>query len=415
MKIRGLLLNIMYMGLVQFFNYAAPLLVIPFLTRVFSVEEFGVFSIYMSIAALCFVLTDLGFTLSCTNLIALSKDNQLKVNKIVSSAIIAKFIVLFILILMSSIFWKLGFIRSGYDWIVLIFTVFTQSLFLNWYFQGKEKMQWITVTYAISKVLYLSLVFLFIKDSSTASDVLFLLGVSNIFALCTSWCLAYKNGLRLVKVDLLSVWELLGVSKGFWLSRLSVSIYTSANVATVSFFSNPWQAAIYSVSEKVYQGVQNITSPISQAMYPYLSRTRDLNIFFIVTLATAIPIIACASLIMINAEWIVIFLFGEKYIETESVLIFLMISSIVTYISVSFGYPAYSIFNRLDFVNVTTYVGTFLYFLFLVHFFVFDFEINALLMSKIVLLTELLVMLIRLVMFFYLYLNKESYNNEKYN
>ena len=67
--------NGIWLYLLQIFNTVIPLLTLPYITRVFSTEDFGSFSIALNIFGYLQVLVEYGFALSVTRKVALaSKD-----------------------------------------------------------------------------------------------------------------------------------------------------------------------------------------------------------------------------------------------------------------------------------------------------------------------------------------------------
>jgi len=408
MGLRALNKNIVYLFLVQFFNYIGPLLVIPFLTRIFTIEEFGLFSVYSSIIVFAFVITDLGFNLACTNLIAKknSEADVNSINKISTSALIAKAIVLKVLLLIcitiALVSSKVGFLQV----LAIYFPIAMQAFFLNWFFQGIEKMKGVTATFAASKCLYLVLVVLFINPSSTVYHVFFFLGVSNFIAAIVSIYIARANQFRFVLVTKKDVLDLILYSLNFFFSRLAVSIYTSINTVVIGYFTSLPQAALFGAVEKVYQGVQSLTSPISQALYPFLSRTKNRKAFFKYLLLSSIPLLFFLIIVAFNSKFLILLLFGEAYVDSFNVLNVFLICSLITFLSVNFGYPAFSLLGRLDIANKTTYLGLLTQIFGLLYCLLFNIELNALNVVTLVLITEVSVLLIRL--FFFITLSRGS-------
>jgi len=70
-------------------------------------------------------------------------------------------------------------------------------------------------------------------------------------------------------------WELtksaLGMGWTMFLSRSTVSLYTTANTFILGFFAVPAQVAFYGGAERINRAVLGLLQPISQALYPRMS------------------------------------------------------------------------------------------------------------------------------------------------
>nr|EHP5225272.1 oligosaccharide flippase family protein [Escherichia coli] len=67
--------------IMQLFSYVSPLLVLPYLARIMSVENFGMLMMLYSLLAICLVVTDFGFNLSGTYYISRNYKNKKKINE----------------------------------------------------------------------------------------------------------------------------------------------------------------------------------------------------------------------------------------------------------------------------------------------------------------------------------------------
>ncbi|EIH0305404.1 oligosaccharide flippase family protein, partial [Escherichia coli] len=71
-----LIKNIFYLFIVQIINYVAPFLVLPYLSRVLSVDNFGLLMMIISASSIALIVTDYGFSLSGPLFVAVNKHNK---------------------------------------------------------------------------------------------------------------------------------------------------------------------------------------------------------------------------------------------------------------------------------------------------------------------------------------------------
>lgn len=396
--------NIIALFLVQLANYAAPILVLPYLTRVLGVEYFGYIAVLLSLCALSFVLTDFGFGLTATYRISKSKNNISLIQNILSSIISLK-LLLFILscfFLLLYFYLNKNVLDTFNVKLYVCLIILGQCFQFSWFFQGLERMHNITIFMVASKVVYVILVILLVKNNTDYEFVLLSYGISSLFASFISIFLIFKSGFRfnVVKFKVIKNEFLLGLN--FFLSRLSVSVYTSASTFLIGNFSGLNQAALYSSAERLYQAGQSLLSPVTQALYPHVAQNKNFKLFFYIFFLILIPLIALAFILTIFSSEILSIFFGDEFSSAAGIYDIFIIVMLINFVGVYFGYPAFALLDRINIANSTVYVGAITQ-LFLLTFLFIDNEITAENIAISVLITESFVATIRITLFIYFY------------
>ena len=153
---RRLMDNFLSLTALQGINMLIPLITFPYLVRVLGVDQFGVFSFIMAVMLYAEIITDYGFNLSATKHISINSKNQAKINEIFSSVIMIKAVMaliffLFLLLLIATVD---RFAQDGSLYIYAYGLIIGQVLFPVWFFQGIEKMRYITILNAVSKIIF---------------------------------------------------------------------------------------------------------------------------------------------------------------------------------------------------------------------------------------------------------------------
>jgi PST family polysaccharide transporter len=160
--------NFSYLSILQIFNLLLPLITYPYLIRVLGFELYGTIVFAQAIIAYFSVIVNFGFNISATKDIAQNQKNRSKKSEIISSVLTIQFLLwLLSLSVVFIITNAIPFMKK--DKLLYIFTfgiTFNELLFPVWYFQGIEKMKFITQINLIIKVLFLVLIFVFVKDES---------------------------------------------------------------------------------------------------------------------------------------------------------------------------------------------------------------------------------------------------------
>ncbi|WP_240699921.1 MULTISPECIES: oligosaccharide flippase family protein [unclassified Vibrio] len=385
---------------VQFINYLSPLLVLPYLSRVLSIEDFGQLTIVWSICLAALVLTEFGFNLSGPYFISKRSSNKEKVSRYISSSIIIKLICYIILFLLASF---VSFYYYKFDPILFLLVslnVFFLSFQLLWFFQGIERMKSITLITFSSRFFYILATFIFVNSESTIYPPIFILTISNLIGMVFSLYLIFiKYNYKMLRVNKRYVTKVCRSAKYFYISRASVLSYSYLNNLVVGIVLGPTSAALYTSCEKLYSAGQSITSPIAIVLYPYLSRTRDKFLFYKIISIFSVVVILGVSFFFYYSEEVLKIVFGDGYIDGSDILRVFLIISVVNFLSVNFGYPAFSIKNRIDIANKSVIIGAFIQMLILpiLYYYGYFSEINLVLS---VLAVESVVLSYRLIYYF---------------
>jgi PST family polysaccharide transporter len=128
------------------FQFLIPLITLPYLVRTIGIENFGLVNFALSLGLYFGAIIQFGFGITATREIARYRDDPVRLTQIYSATLSATMIlavisaVLFTFIVLSVE--KFNTHLNLYLF-TLAFIVF-QSLFPIWFFQGMEKMKYIT-------------------------------------------------------------------------------------------------------------------------------------------------------------------------------------------------------------------------------------------------------------------------------
>lgn len=352
---KRLLENFLSLSVLQIFSYILPLITLPYLVRVLGVDRYGLVIFAQSIIVFFNIIVDYGFSLSATREIAVNRENKEKVTEIYSSVMIIK---VFLLVLSFFVFCLAisTFDRFSSDanlYLMTFLMVVGQALFPIWYFQGMERMKYITFINLISRIVFAVAIFLFVHQESDYMLVPFLNGMGAcIGSICSLLILksVFKQSFKWQSYKVIA--SHFKDSTRFFLSRIAVSIYTSANAVIIGLFTNNTMVGYYSIAEKIYGAIQALYGPINQALYPYVAKERN------VTFYKKLLLLIC----LINASGVLIaYLFGgtifsilfDKRIGVESIEVFhiFLLANLFAVPSVLIGYPFLAALGHTRFTN----------------------------------------------------------------
>lgn len=285
---RRLFDNIASLYLLQGLNYIIPLAVLPYLVRVLGMETYGLIAFAQSFAQYFNVLTDYGFNYSATRFIAQNKQSSDAISRtfcrvyLVKAALMGLGLVLLLLILAAIP----KFRHDAIFFVVSFLAVLGNVLFPTWYFQGMEKMRYISLLTGIPKVLSAVMLFVFVHS---AKDGLLALAIQSM-GVAIAGVLGFWFSMRDIRIrfEMPSWIELRTTFDEGWhlfVSTAAISLYTNTNVFLVGVLAGNVQAGYFSAAEKLVRAMIGVIGPITQALFPHInslaSRSSEVALAFI--------------------------------------------------------------------------------------------------------------------------------------
>ena len=143
---KTILNNFFSLTLLKVLTYILPLITFPYLIRVLGVEKFGLIMFAQATMYYFEIVVDFGFNLSATSEVALNAKKVNKLNEIISAVFSIKCFLLIISFLILFIVLSI-FDRFTDDYLIYYYSflkVIAITFFPVWFFQGIEKMKYVT-------------------------------------------------------------------------------------------------------------------------------------------------------------------------------------------------------------------------------------------------------------------------------
>ena len=318
--------NLIALSFLQLTNYLLPLAIIPYIIRVIGVEKFGLVSLVQAIMVFLTVVTDYGFNLTSTRKISLNRDNMVLVKETFNNTISTKLLLALnclCVLLVTGLFFEKS--QENYILFTGAFSlVIGQLLFPIWFFQGLERMQFITYLNLFAKVITAILVFIMIRVPSDHILVLPLYAIGNIAAsIIAFYIINTAFGVKFHFASLKQIATELKEGFAFFISSVSVALYNSSSVLILGLFGGDLITGYYSAAEKVTLVLRQLLSVLSQAIYPHLCKlsingmAAIRNFWKNILIPLLVMIFLLCSMVYIFAEEISIFLIGYPSAETS--------------------------------------------------------------------------------------------------
>jgi PST family polysaccharide transporter len=367
LKHSRLLENFISLSTLQVANYILPLITLPYLVRVLGPEKFGLIAFAQAFIGYFNVLTDYGFNLSATRDISINRKDNDKVSEIFSSVIIIKFGLLILsLFIMTLIIFSFDKFRSEWPIYYLTFgMVIGQVLFPVWFFQGMEKMKYITFLNILARIIFTISIFIFVKNASDFLYVPILSSLGSIVAGILAFWIVFKDfGVKFRMPDFERVKFHLKEGWYIFISTVAISLYTTSNTFILGLFTNNIIVGYYSAAEKIIRAAQGLLSPVSQTIFPHVSKlmneSKDAGIKFIRRITYLIGGLSfvISLVIFILANLIVEIILGSQYTESIIILRILAFLPFLVGLSNVFGIQTMLTLNyKKTFTNIIVFAS----------------------------------------------------------
>lgn len=241
-------------GFGQAVNLISPLLVIPYIVSVCGEEGLGKAGVGFSFALIAIVLVDYGSYINGTKEVSINNNNKEIVEERFTTIYLAKFILLLAVISLCSIliFTIPFFQKDKIQLLLSLLIVVGQFINPIWFFQGIQNFKWITIINVLSKAIYVSAVFLFIKKPEDYIYINFLLGTGLIIASLLGFLWIYKTfSFSLKKGSLTAALTLIKSEFSLTVSQLFFSFYQYAPIMIISYVCGSFIAGQYRILDQI--------------------------------------------------------------------------------------------------------------------------------------------------------------------
>lgn len=325
-KENSLIKNLSYLTILQIFNLILPIITFPYLIRVLGKEIYGLIIFAQAIIAYFSIFINFGFNISATKDISLNRNNIEKLSEIVNSVLVIKsslFILSMIILSIGILF--IPFIRD--IGILLILTMglsLYEAIFPIWYFQGIEKMKYITFINLITRGSFTILIFILIKDSSDYLIVPTLNTLGAFFAgIISMYLLYYKHKLSFSLPPTLIIINYIKESLHFFLSRATGILIARTNTVLIGAFMGYTEVAYYDLALKISELSKIPSNLINQTIYPRISITKNMIIVSKIMKYNFLLSIFIFALLIIFINHIVILLGGSEMLPAKNLILLL--------------------------------------------------------------------------------------------
>ena len=275
--------NIISLSIIHLCSYLFSLITIPYLTRVIGANCFGLLAFSTTVISYFQTITDWGFQLSAVRDVAQNRNEKRKVSDIFSNVMNCRLLLMaFCYIVLSLLIYFIPNFRSSALVLYLTSLILPGFVFFpTWFFQGIERMKYITIFNFIFKLIFTILIFVVIRkqEDYILQPVLLAVGTF-VVGVISIYLIVYKWGYRWHLTSYKEIVSTLKDSFDIFVNTILPQFYNSFSQILLMAWSGPVACGIYAAADKFNALMVQAIRVLSGAFFPYLARKIERHTFY---------------------------------------------------------------------------------------------------------------------------------------
>lgn len=259
-------------------SFLLPLVTFPYVSRILGAGGMGKVEFANSFVQYFVLFTALGIPAYGIREVARVRDDSFLLSKTVAELSLILIFTVFIgyAVYFACIFFIPFFSSDLNLFLIVAPTIILSDFSFEWFYQGVENQQYITVRYIFIKLIQLVLIFVFIKKSADYLKYsLILVGfnaASSVFNI-----IHLRKYVRFVPYKCLELKKHLKPALVIFASVIAVSIYTQLDTVMIGFFRGNEEVGIYTAANRIVRIILALVTSLSAVIIPKIENALKNN------------------------------------------------------------------------------------------------------------------------------------------
>ncbi|WP_288614416.1 oligosaccharide flippase family protein [uncultured Victivallis sp.] len=355
MSVKLLIKNTFYLYIITIIKILFPLLTLPYLTRILSIDIYGMVAYVKAYMAYVMLLLDFGFLLSATGDIA-KAENIATVGRIAGDVFAGKiFLVLLSAVGTFILSEHMKILHQNQLFLWLYFISCALTVFIpDFLYRGIEKMEYVAIPFAASKTLVVILTYCLIKDDS---DLLYIPGLEvagNTVAATVSLCFLRKLQIRIRWGGFKRCVAEFVNSSIYFLSNFATTFFSAFTTIVVGSCMQNSDIAYWSLCVQIVAIAKGMYAPVANSLYPHMVKDKDLVLVRRIAVLFCIPLFVGSIIVIAWGQNILEIVFGRSYGYVGYLLKFLLPVIIFSFFSMLYGWPVLGAIGKIKETTLST-------------------------------------------------------------
>lgn len=304
-EFKAIIKNATYLIFTKGVTYIFPVFALGYLVKTLSIENFGKYSIVLTICAYAQVIVDYGFSLTASREVAKQRSFIVELSRIYFETTIVRVVLAIIVYpfyyITCSKFMDDGSLLLSSQ--IAYAIVIGNTLFPVWFFQGIEKLGSIMFLNIFGKAISFALIFIFVKEENDVSIALLVqaIPVLLVSVICNFIILNKYIHFDVTNITAQGLWYSLKDGWSIFISSIASAVLTNSAILILSSTTTAHNVGLYAAAERLAKAIGGMFTPITQAIYPYncrqFSKSSADGLYSVKK--TGVPIIFLAGLMLV--------------------------------------------------------------------------------------------------------------------
>ncbi|SRX54899.1 Putative O-antigen transporter [Aequorivita sp. CIP111184] len=254
-----------------------PLITLPYVLRVLGFENYGTIVFAASLIAYFTALTDFSFKYTATRDVAIFKDSPEKLNLIYSKVLTIKaiFLLLSFIIITIVVYSYKPFYENRLIYFLTVPMLLGQALFPEWFFQGIEKMKYITFLNLGIKLFFTICIFIFIKKETDYWIFPLLQSAGFVGAgLVGQFILVRKYKLKFLWLKPRIIVQTIKGNVPIFINQFVPTLYNNTSTFLLGILTNNTFVGVFNAIKIIINFCVSLIEILSRVFFPFLNRKK---------------------------------------------------------------------------------------------------------------------------------------------
>ena len=358
-KRKGVLNNGVSLMVFQVAKIIFPLITLPYLTRILSVEVYGVVTYARAVMNYMQIFVDFGFVLSGTKDVVKARDDQKKLNIVVGDTMVARILLGLIgFVIVTILAFALPILRENMLFTFLsYFAVFLSIFLFDFLFRGMEIMYVIAVRFVVMKLISTILTFILVKSDANMILIPILDIISSFVAIALVLYEVKKTHIKMKISNLKNAFDKIKESFIYFLSSAAAVSLNAMSTIIIGICMNSAEVAYWGLAMQVIGTITALYNPISDSLYPEMIKERKFGPMK-KALKIFTPFVALGSIVTFALAGVIFkILGGDEYLAAVPAFRILVLMLLPGFLAVMFGWPVLGPIEKIKQVTASMIIS----------------------------------------------------------
>lgn len=274
--------NFTYITALQVFVMITPLITYPYLVRVLGKELYGWVITAQVVASYCSILIDFGFKSVSARHVSIFRHDKEKLSEIISTILTLQGILwLCSMVIYVAVVCLIPSYRQ-HLWLFLFAfgLTFNELLFPQYFFQGIEKMKYITILNIVIRLVFVGLVFLFVKAADDYVFVPLLSAIGYFIGGCLALYVVFKReDLSFKKPSFANMKYYMKDASPIFFTDVICTIKDKLNYILLGACVGMGNVVVYDLGSKFTNVLLKPASIVNTVLFPKIAKERNVRLF----------------------------------------------------------------------------------------------------------------------------------------